>query len=104
MSYRRIIDSYLFERDLGEDKMIKELIRKMGGRDSIDFNLLSGGRLLLSKEELEALDVLYTTKEVIREAMCDWYYNPVFYYPQNVSIIKNERGHDRKYRYVEKTK
>ena len=84
--------------------MIKELIKKMRGRDSFDPNLMSAGRLLLSKEELEALDVLHTTREVIRAAMCDWYYNPVFYYPQGVPLIKNERGHDRKYRYVEKTK
>ena len=84
--------------------MIKELIRKMRGRDSRDPNLMSAGRLLLSKEELEALDVLYTTREAILEAMGDWYYNPVFYYPKGVSLIKSERGHDRKYRYVEKSK
>jgi len=57
-------------------------------------------RYLLDVKTLYSLKIKYVTRRQINNAMKSWFYNPIYYYPKYSRKIKNEVGHDEKYRYV----
>lgn len=57
-------------------------------------------RVLLSKEEIEALPSKCVTKEELREVICHDDYNPTCYYEKLVCLLEGEEGQDLNHRYL----
>lgn len=57
-------------------------------------------RVLLSREEIEQLPVKIVDRETRREVMMDVFFNPVLFYPKDLSPLDNEIGYDNVSRYV----
>jgi hypothetical protein len=75
-----------------------EFLKKSDGYDPISM------RLIPSKEALERLPIKVVEKQEMWAAKRSAFFNPVNYYPAGMIVHKNEHGHDRNFRYIQKEK
>ncbi len=75
-----------------ETRIKMELIKRGANRATFYYKI--------TKERVEKMKVQDISEGVAHGKMKSKYFNPVYFYPKGVRLLRNEIGHDRVYRYI----